>query len=86
MGAATATGASEWFKPGAETNREIKTQWGARDGGGGAQRDRETHMQERLPKGGLDRNGKCCGMAVPGELGAERETRWERHKETRVHT
>lgn len=38
--------ASEWFKPGAETSREIKTQWGARDGGGGAEGQRDTHARE----------------------------------------
>lgn len=87
MGVATATaarpvsGSSLGQRP-AERSKHS----GEREMVGEAQRDRETHMQERLPKGGLDGNGKCCGMEVPGEVGAERETSWERHIETRAHT
>lgn len=49
-------------------------------GEGGAGRQRHT-CTERLPKESQVQNGKCCGMEVPGELGAECETRWEGHEE-----
>lgn len=78
MGAATA--ASDQFMPGAETRRERETEipGGVRD----KEKDTETerHMQERLSGEAKIKMGNA--EANTGELGAERRSKFERHKET----